>query len=262
MSSDILKAVILGIVQGLTEFFPVSSTAHLILFPWFLGWGGEVDTLTFDVALHGGTLMALLVCFFRQWLDLLTGQRRMLVYLVVACVPAGVAGVLLHDIVEHTLRNPLVIAASLVIVGGVMLLAEKDYAKHPRRIFGQMSIFDALFIGAAQAVALIPGVSRSGITITAGLTRKITRESAARFSFLLSTPVIGGATLLEAVKLVKHPASYHLDVFLAGFIAAFVAGIAALRFLMAYLREHPLNVFVYYRFALAAVIGGAWLLSR
>jgi undecaprenyl-diphosphatase len=262
MNPDIIKALILGIVQGLTEFFPVSSTAHLILFPWFFGWSGEIDTLTFDVALHGGTLMALLVCFFGQWLDMLTHQRRMLFFIILACVPAGVAGVLLHKVVEHTLRSPLVIAASLVIVGFVMLMAEKDYAKLPRRTLGQMSLIDALFIGLAQAVALIPGVSRSGITITAGISRRITRESAARFSFLLSTPVIGGATLLEAAKLVKHPEAYHLDLFVTGFGAAFVSGVIAIRFLLSFLKEHPLNVFVYYRFTLAAVIGGAWLLQR
>ncbi|MGE5237222.1 MAG: undecaprenyl-diphosphate phosphatase [Chloroflexota bacterium] len=258
MESDIVKAIILGVVQGLTEFFPVSSTAHLILFPWFFGWGGEVDTLTFDVSLHGGTLCALLICFYKDWIGFLRSDRNMLLLIALASVPAGLAGVLFKDVVENALRSPLVIVVSLISVGVIMLFAERYSRTRTTRLKRNASLADAVTIGAAQAVALIPGVSRSGITITAGLFRTMTRESAARFSFLLSTPVIAGATLLHGRQFLVHQ-EYHLGVFAAGFAAALVSGIWAIKFLMRFLRSHPMNVFVYYRFLLAAVIIVAWL---
>lgn len=250
MSNELFQAVVLGIVQGLTEFLPVSSTAHLILFPWLFGWKGDVNTLTFDVALHGGTLLALLICFYRDWIDMLLRDRKTLITILLAIVPAGVAGVAFHDIVEHTLRSPLVIAASLIVFGWLMIVAEKAGKQAKRKV----SFMDAMIIGCAQAIALIPGTSRSGITITAGLFSNIKRETAARFSFLLSTPVIGGATLLECRKLLKTPGDYQIDLFVAGFIAAFISGLIAIKFLLWYLKRHPLNSFAYYRFALAAGI--------
>lgn len=276
MNTEILKAIILGVVQGITEFLPVSSTAHLILFPWFFGWDGEVNTLAFDVALHGGTLASLLVCFYRDWLEMFSKNRRMLFYIVVATIPAGTAGLLLHGIIEGALRSPLVITFSLIVFGILMLAAERysagkklkelnlplpPFSKegHGRVADPSLSLMDSIIIGAAQAVALIPGVSRSGITITAGLFRNLKRESAARFSFLLSTPVIGGAALMEGLKLYKNPGAYDLQIFSAGFAAAFVSGFFAIRFLLAFLKKYPLNIFVYYRFALAVIILGVWL---
>ncbi len=250
MSNELVQAIILGLLQGITEFFPISSTAHLILMPWLFGWSGQVDTLTFNVALHGGTLLALLVCFYRDWIDMLLHDRKMLFTILAAIVPAGVAGILFHDAIEHELRHPLVIAASLIVFGGLMLVAERAGKQAKRKV----SFLDAMLIGCAQAIALIPGVSRSGITITAGLFKNLKRETAARFSFLLSTPIIGGATLLECKKLFKTPGDYQLDLFAAGFIAAFISGIFAIKFLMAYLKKHPLNAFAYYRFVLAGGI--------
>lgn len=256
MSNELFQAIVLGLVQGLTEFLPVSSTAHLILFPWLFGWQGDVNTLTFDVALHGGTLLALLICFYRDWVDMLLHDRKMLFTILAAIVPAGVAGIAFHDIVEHTLRSPLVIAGSLVLFGCLMIVAEKTGKQAKRKV----SFMDAMIIGCAQAIALIPGTSRSGITITAGLFSNIKRETAARFSFLLSTPVIGGATLLECRKLLKTPGDYQIDLFVAGFVAAFISGLIAIKFLLWYLRRHPLNSFAYYRFALAAGILGLYFL--
>ena len=252
-----MEALILGIVQGLTEFLPVSSTAHLILFPWFFRWTGELDSLTFDIALHAGTLLALLVCFWRDWVDLFLRKRRLLAMILLASVPAGVAGLLLNDIVEHSLRSPYLISVSLVVFGCVMLIAE---TRSTGKSVEQISLMDALTIGIAQAIAILPGVSRSGITISAGLFRGVARESSARFSFLLSTPVIAGATLLHAKKLAANPADYHINLFLVGFIASAVTGFAAIRFLLSFFRRHPMNVFAYYRFVLAAVIiAGLWL---
>jgi undecaprenyl-diphosphatase len=256
MDADTLKAAILGIVQGLTEFLPVSSTAHLVLFPWFFGWGGELDSLSFDVALHGGTLLALLACFYRDWIRIITKERRLLFFIIIASIPAGVAGILLHKAVEHSLRSPVIIAVSLVIVGLVMLLAER-YNRPDKDMEGdRFTLLDSIFIGVAQAIALIPGVSRSGITITAGLFRNLDRESAARFSFLLSMPVIFGATLLEGRKLLKNP-SIHGDLFVVGVVSSFASGFVAIRFLLRFLKNHPLNIFVYYRFLLAGVIFAA-----
>jgi len=252
-----IEALILGIVQGLTEFLPVSSTAHLILFPWFFNWTGELDSLTFDVALHAGTLLALFICFWKDWIELISRKQRLFVLIMIASVPAGIAGFLLNDFVEDTLRSPYIIAVSLVVFGCVMLIAEK---MNKSKTVDNMTLQDAVTIGIAQAVALIPGVSRSGITISAGLFRGLEREDSARFSFLLSTPVIAGATFLHARKLIAGYGYHDMNLFLIGFIASAITGYAAIRFLMIFFRKHPLNAFAYYRFGLAAVIlAGLWL---
>lgn len=251
------EAIILGIVQGITEFFPISSTAHLILLPWFFDWSKELDNLTFDVALHAGTLFALLICFWRDWIDIILNKPRFLVFIAAASLPAGIAGVLLNDIIETQFRSPLIICISLVLVGIIMLYAEKS-RKYKK--FDAISLTEAILIGIAQAFALIPGVSRSGITITSGLFMGLQREAAARFSFLLSTPIIAGAALLHAKKIVEGSAVLNLPLVTAGFIASAITGVAAIRFLLVFFRRHPLNFFVYYRFALAVVIMiGIWL---
>jgi len=252
-----LEAIILGIVQGLTEFLPVSSTAHLILIPQFFGWHGDLNTLSYDIALHGGTLLALLVYFRKQWMSLLTVERPLLLKIVIATIPAGVAGVLFKDAVATTLRNSYVIAVSLVVVGVVMLMAERNKA---HRSFSSIGTKDALAIGLAQAVALIPGVSRSGITISAGLFGGIERESSARFSFLLSMPVVAGATVLEGVHVLKNPVNYDMGLFTAGFIASAVTGFVTIKFLLWFFRQFSLRTFVYYRFALAGIIVISYLI--
>ena len=257
VDTEVFQAIVLGIVQGITEFFPVSSTAHLILFPWFFHWGGEVNTLSFDVALHAGTLGALLFCFYRDWLDMFMTDRKLLSFILVATIPAGLAGALFHDVVEHGLRSPLIIVFSTVVFAVLMLVAEK----YGKRISDRPTFKDSLFIGIAQAIALIPGVSRSGITITAGLFKDLKREAAAKFSFLLSTPVIGGAALLEGRKLLKNPGHHHLDIFAIGLLASFFSGLLAIKFLLRFLKKHPLNVFAYYRFLLAVVIVIVWAQS-
>ncbi|MCG2709638.1 MAG: undecaprenyl-diphosphatase UppP [Thermodesulfovibrionales bacterium] len=252
-----VEAIILGIVQGLTEFLPVSSTAHLILLPWFFGWKGDLDSLTFDVALHAGTLLSLIICFWKDWVEILLNNRKLLALLVVATLPAGIAGILFNDAVETTLRSPLIIVFTLVLFGIVMLISERW--KRGREI-KDMTFSDAIIIGTAQAIALIPGVSRSGITISAGLFRGLGREASARFSFILSTPVIFGATLLEGRKLISKVGSYDLNLFMAGVVTSAVTGYIAIKFLLYFLKKHPLNIFVYYRFVLALIIiGGIWL---
>ncbi len=249
--------MILGIVQGITEFLPVSSTAHLILMPWFFNWSGEVDTLTFDVALHGGTLLSLFYCFWKDWIDIITRKQRLFGMILLASIPAGLAGFFLNDFVEQELRSPLLISLMLIVVGVVMLLAEK--AKTNKSL-DAIRLNDAIAIGIAQSLAIIPGVSRSGITISTGLFRGIGREASARFSFLLSTPIIAGATVLHVKKAFFDQGNYDFQLFAAGLLSSFITGTIAIKFLLAFLKKHPLNLFVYYRFALAVVIiAGIWL---
>ena len=251
------KAIILGIIQGLTEFFPVSSTAHLIVVPWFFGWKGDVNTLTFDIALHAGTLIALLFSFWRDWLELFTRKQKLLALIIVASIPAGVAGFYLNDLAENTLRRPFLISLMLVAVGLIMLYAEKS---EKYKTLEKTNFIDAVIIGLAQAVAIIPGVSRSGITISAGLFKGLKREASARFSFLISTPIIGGATLLHLKKFLTHQEFYDIHLFAAGFVSSAITGFLAIIFLLNFLKKHPLNIFVYYRFILSVVIiAGIWL---
>lgn len=252
-----LEAVILGIVQGLTEFLPVSSTAHLILFPWFFGWKGDLNTLSFDIALHTGTLIALLICFCRDWIELITKKQRLFGLIILASIPAGTVGLLLNDFVENHLREPLIISLMLVAVGFLMLIAEK---RNKHKDIERVRLKDAIIIGIAQAIAIIPGVSRSGITISAGLFRGLERDVSARFSFLLSTPIIAGATMLHFKKFMVSQSNHDLQLFFGGLITSFITGFIAIKFLLNFLKKHPLNLFVYYRFILAVVIiTGIWL---
>lgn len=252
-----LESIILGVVQGITEFLPISSTAHLVVIPWLLDWRGEVNSLTFDVALHGGTLVSLIICFWKDLVDMTGKQRRLLFLIALGTVPAGLAGIYLEDYVAGSLRSPLVVAASLVVVGGVMYASEG--LKGGKKL-NRLAVFDAIFIGAFQAVALIPGVSRSGITISAGLMRGMQRTEALRFSFLLSIPVIAGATALEGRKLLSASADYDLSLFAVGFLVSMLTGVMAIKFMLRYLKNHTMNVFVIYRVALAGVIlGWLWL---
>ncbi len=266
--TTIIEAIILGIVQGFTEFLPISSSAHLILLPWMFGWRGTlVDSLTFDVSLHAGTLVAILWFFWRDWLDLLrkffgglsdgtwnSGEGRLVWYIVLATVPAGVLGMKFEHAVEESFRNPLLIAGSLFLFSAVMWAADRFAAK--AAAIDRMTLGHALFIGCAQALALVPGISRSGVTIVAGLMAGYTRESAARFSFLLSTPVIAGAAVLKLHKL--HLAPGEALPFALGTASSAVVGYFSIKFLLAYLDRHSLNAFVGYRLVLAAVVLIFW----
>jgi undecaprenyl-diphosphatase len=251
----VFESIVLGIVQGITEFFPISSTAHLVVIPWFLNWGGDLNTLTFDVALHGGTLVSLFICFWDDLKGMLGENRRLLFLIAVGTLPAVVGGLSLHDYIEGEFRSPMIIAIMLVVFGGVMYFSERF--RRERAIEG-LSYLDAFLIGTAQAVALVPGVSRSGVTISAGLMRGMQRPEALRFSFLLSIPAVAGATILEGGKLLKSPMQYDLSLFAVGFAASLVSGVIAIKFLLKYLRRHTMNVFVGYRLVLAGVITG-WL---
>lgn len=253
---DVLIAALLGIVQGLTEFLPVSSHAHLVIGQRVLGADPARFGLPFDVAVHIGTLAAVLIYFSGTWLELLrglfAGRWRLPLLLAVGTVPAVIAGVMLEETVERELRQVSVIVVTLVVGSIIFLIAER-YARQIKGITG-VGYRDAILVGIAQAIALFPGISRSGITISAGLAVGLTRAEATRFSFLLSTPVIAGAiakTLLDegAAELLANP-----DVVVVGVVASFVSGIAAVTFLMSFMRRHSLAWFVPYRLALAAIL--------
>ncbi len=265
----LFEAIILGIIQGFTEFLPISSSAHLILVPWMFGWQGTlIDSLNFDVALHAGTLVAILVFFRRDWLSLLrkffagfsdgtwkTGEGRLVWFIVIATIPAGILGVKFEHVVEESFRNPLLIAAALVVVSVIMWASDRYSAK----IAGmdRMTLGHALLIGCAQATALVPGVSRSGSTIIAGLLVGYKREDAARFSFLLSTPVIAGAAVLKLAKLRLAPGE--ALPFALGVVFSALVGYWCIKFLLTYLNRHSLNLFVWYRIGLAAAVVMLWL---
>lgn len=252
---DVLIAALLGIVQGLTEFLPVSSHAHLVIGQRLLGADPARFGLPFDVAVHIGTLAAVVIYFSSTWIDLLrglfAGRWRLPLLLALGTVPAVIAGLALEG-AEPALRQIPVIAVTLVI-GSLIFLVVERLASGRRDITG-LGALDALIIGTAQAVALFPGISRSGITISAGLAIGLTRAEATRFSFLLSTPVIAGAiakTLLDegSASLLAEP-----TIVLVGVVASFVSGIAAVAFLMSFMRSHSLAWFVPYRLGLAAVL--------
>jgi len=265
LSSISLQALFLGVLQGLTEFLPISSSAHLILIPWFFGWQNSlVDSLTFDVALHAGTLVAILWYFWREWMDLIRGffrvfrrgrvddfQGKLILYILLATIPAGIVGVLLEKTVERSFRNPALIVWPLVVVSFLMIFAE--YRNRSSRPLERLNFKDAMIVGFAQAIALLPGVSRSGITITTGLLRGYEREAATRFSFLLSTPAIAGAAILQLRHLFSVEGTDWL-IFGLGFLSSALVGYLAIAFLMRYLRVHTLNVFAGYRLAFAALI--------
>lgn len=210
----LLQVVVLALIQGITEFLPVSSTAHLALAPWLLGWTDP--GLTFDIALHVGTLLAVLAYFFRAWVqiiahgfgvrfgddEMLRQNPRLLWLLVIGTIPAGVIGFLFEKQAESTLRSPFVIGAMMIVIGGVMWASERAGTR--QKNLGAVTFVDSLIIGTGQALAVVPGVSRSGITITAGLFRNLDRVAAARFSFLLATPVIAGAAAKKFFDMMKH----------------------------------------------------------
>jgi undecaprenyl-diphosphatase len=265
------QVIILAIIQGLTEFLPISSSAHLILIPDLLHW--QDPGLAFDVALHLGTLIAVLLYFFRDWIQLtLCGlgfhypkrsseqmrlqYQRMFWYLVAATIPGALVGFFFEHWIDVHLRNPIPIACAMILIAFLMWYAE-SVARLDRHI-EQTSLGDSLVIGTSQALALFPGVSRSGITISTGLFRGMTREAAARFSFLLSTPLIAGAAAKEVPKLLKlhHTGEVGIpqSTILISILVSAIVGYVVIAFFLKYLQTRTLKVFIYYRIAFGIVI--------
>ncbi len=257
---NIFQAILLGIVQGLTEFIPVSSSGHLVVLHDALGV--SQTGLTFDVALHVGTLLALILYFFKDIRLLTLGlfaktrETWLVKMLLLATIPAGVAGFFLQSAAETSFRSSRIVAVNLMVFGVVMILAERYAVKFKRKTaVEQVTPQQALLMGMAQAFAIIPGVSRSGSTITSGLFAGLDRVSATRFSFLLAIPITLGAilkVLLDDVALTQF--DNQSGIFIAGITAAFLSGLIAIRFLLAYLAKHSLSVFAYYRLVIGALI--------
>ncbi len=255
-----LQAAILGIVQGLTEFLPVSSSAHLILVPWLMNWKDQ--GLAFDVALHLGTLLALLLYYWRQWLQMAASffnddraSKRLLMLLIIASVPGAIVGLLLEKQAETTFRSPILIAVTMSLMGVALWYFDKSQPQ--RRKLSQIGVFDALAIGLSQAFAIIPGVSRSGSTITMARVMGISREDAANVSVMMATPIIAGAGLHESRHLLHDGISSDVIV---GFVFAAIFGLIAISVLVRFVRARSYGVFAVYRVGLAALVAAIWLI--
>lgn len=257
----IIRAIVLGIVQGIGEFLPISSSAHLILIPYLFNW--ETHSLAFDVALHVGTLLAVLVVFFHDWWELLTGafekvtkgkesfNNKMFWYLVVATIPGAICGFLLSDIIEDKLRPMIWPIAVLLAVMGILIFLGDKWADEHYRIetdFKFISFKQALIIGLSQALAVIPGFSRSGTTILAARLTGLSKQAATKFTFLLSVPIIAGAAILKIPKL-----TFTFDV-LIGVVVSFIIGLVSIKFLLNYVKKHDFSIFAVYRVVFAAII--------
>ena len=252
-----LQAAILGLVQGLGEFLPISSSAHLVLIPWLFKWNDP--GLTFDIALHIGTLIAVAIYFWKDWLKLITKgltdvrstEGKLFWYLVAATIPGAVVGFLLEKKAETIFREPILIATTLILLGVLLYWADRRGVKHIE--MNRITFRASIFIGLSQALAIIPGVSRSGITMTMGLLMGLTREGAARFSFLLAAPIIFGAALVKLPFLISNPSILTIN-FIIGILVSFVIGILSIGFLLRYVQTNNFLPFAWYRFILGSLV--------
>jgi undecaprenyl-diphosphatase len=258
-----LQAIALGIIQGLSEFLPISSSAHLALAPWLFGW--EDPGLAFDVALHFGTLLAVLWYFRSEWAALVraafgiltsgrveTPEKRRVIYLIIATIPGAIGGYLLQEQAASTFRSPQLIGVTLIVMGIILWLVDKLVDQ--RRVLGEMRWIDSLLIGLSQVVALIPGVSRSGATMTTSRGLRFDRESAAEFSFLLSMPIIVAAIVVEGPKALAEGGL--TNEIMSGVVASAVSGWLAISILMRYVSKHSYGIFAFYRVALGITVLG------
>jgi undecaprenyl-diphosphatase len=281
MLTTALRAIILGILQGVTEFVPISSSGHPIIVPWLFQWDEPaLGSLSFDVALHLGTLVAVLWFFASDWVRLIRAaarsiaerqigadpDRRLAWLLVLGTVPGAIMGALAESHIEELFHQPnqpiepavMIVMAGLIALMGALLFLADHLARHLRGM-SDLTLKDTLLIGLAQAVAVFPGVSRSGATITAGLALGLKRDSAAKFSFLLSAPIIAGAGLKSIYDVAQEwqagaMTGSDLVLFAAGFAAAAISGYLCIKYLLRFLQQHSTNVFVFYRWGLALLI--------
>lgn len=251
----IIQALILGIVQGLTELLPISSSAHLNIIPWLLGWtkntSFQIAFEGFDVALHFGTLLAIAIFFFKDWIALFKGgwgqiqgkktaEGKMFWYLVLATIPGGAIGFLLDHFVGDILEQPIIIGIALIVMGILLYVVDKKAKSNTD--YEHMTLKQTFLIGLSQALAFIPGVSRSGVTITTGRLLGVDRESSAKYTFLLSTPIVFAATLYKIKDFAFGEISFYI-----GVLASFIVGIFVIKFLMEYLKKGSYKIFSIYR---------------
>jgi undecaprenyl-diphosphatase len=262
---DLWHAIVMGIVQGLGEFLPISSSGHLVILPWLFDF--PTPGLTFDVALHFGTLLALLAFFYRDWLQLVPAffsslkkkptlynpEERLIWFILIGSIPAAIAGLLVEEYAETIFRNPLWVGFNMAFFGLLLYLTDR-WGKKTKGM-GTMNLTDAVLIGLAQCLALIPGTSRSGVTITAAMGRDMDRVAAARFSFLLSTPVIAGAAILKAPDFFRGV----IDIpSLVGIFFSFVVGYLSIKYMLHFLQRYSFLVYILYRMAFALVVFTAY----
>ncbi len=259
---QIYQSLILGIIQGLTELLPISSSAHLAIIPWMFGWINNPDFNLafegFDVALHFGTLLAIGLYFFKDWLQLIKGgfnqvikkenttEGRMFWYIVLATIPGGIIGFILDKYLENALTTPLIIAIALIVMGIILYIADKKCKSVTD--YENMSLKQTFLIGLSQALAFIPGVSRSGVTMTTARIMGVKRESAAKYSFMLSAPIVLAATVFKAKDFV-----FSIPFFI-GVFASFIVGIFVIKFLLNYLKKGDFKWFAIYRVIFGIII--------
>jgi len=262
MIFQLFQALIYGLVQGITEFLPISSTAHLILLPYFFHW--QDPGLTFDIFLHLGTLIAIIIFFAKDWVGIFKNKHKLLGLIVVACIPAAILGYIFEGKIETSLRSPLLIAGTLAAFGLVIYLVD-SLMKHTQKL-KDMNYLQSILIGFGQSLALIPGISRSGATMTAGIALGFKRKTAAKFSFLIATPIMLGATIFKAKDLASIPVTNWFNGFgiiaaVAGFIVALISGYLAIKYLLKYLERGSFTPFVIYRIILAIIIVIVYILK-
>jgi undecaprenyl-diphosphatase len=263
MLFQLFQALIYGLVQGITEFLPISSTAHLILIPYLFHW--QDPGLSFDVFLHLGTLIAIISFFAKDWVEIIKSRHKLLALVIIACIPAAILGYIFEGKIETSLRSPILIAGALFIFGLIIYLID-HFMKHYRRL-KEMTWWQSILIGFGQSLALIPGISRSGATMTAGIALGFKRKTAAKFSFLIATPIMLGATIFRAKDMFQLPAADWFNGFgifaaIIGFIIALISGYLAIKYLLKYLSHGSFTPFVIYRIALAVVIVIFYLLTK
>jgi undecaprenyl-diphosphatase len=281
-----LQAAALGLIQGLSEFVPVSSSAHLVIVPWLFGWRNPaLMSLSFDVALHLGTLLALLLFFAKDWarlirawilsvIELRIGEdmdRRMAWFIVIGSVPGGIAGLLFEEALDSAYHTDPIASSAMILMAcaiaamGLLLLLADNLSRKNREL-GEMKLLDAVLIGLSQALAIFPGVSRSGATITGGLALGFDRAQAARYSFLLSAPLVaaaGGMSVLDSVRAYSSGSLSRgdLSLFTVGFCVSAATGFLCIKYLLKFLQSHSMKAFALYRWALAAILAAAVLLK-
>lgn len=260
---EIYQSIILGIVQGLTELLPISSSAHLFLIPWTFKW--QIPE-SFDIALHFGTLLAIGIFFFKDWIELIKGgfkyitkektnTGRMFWYIVIATIPGGIIGFILDHYAEDILTKPLIIAIALIVMGICLYVVDK-YAKNKTK-YEDLSFKQTFLIGLSQSLAFFPGVSRSGITMTTGRLLGVDRESSARYSFMLSAPIVLGATIFKIKDFIDYlsiATTSGIIAFVLGVLTSFIIGMLVIKFLLEYLKKGSFKWFAIYRVVIGAIV--------
>lgn len=269
---QIYQAIILGIIQGLTELLPVSSSAHLFIIPWMFNWSNIPDS--FDVALHFGTLLAIGIFFFKDWIALLQGgyklvvkkeknfEGNMLIYLILATIPGVIGALLFKDIIDTYLKTPLIVAICLMIMGVILYIVDKKCKS--TTTYENLTLKQTFLIGASQVLAFIPGVSRSGITMTVGRTLGVTREATAKYSFMLSAPIVLGATIFDLkdfIGFLTTADTTGIIAFILGIVVSFVVGILVIKFLLEYLKKGSFKIFSIYRIIFGLIIIAAIIIK-